>query len=214
MNVIAKPRFVMLMLAITVLASAASGYQSGSRKLFEGKTLKGWEGSEKWFRVEDGAIVGGSAKDALSQNEFLCTKEEYSDFELRLKFKLTGESVNGGIQIRSQRIPNNNEVSGYQADLGDSYWGSLYDESRRNKTLVKPDDKLIEKILKRDQWNDYRILCEGPRIRLYVNGKQTVDYTETDASIPLKGIIGLQIHAGKPSEARYKDIVIRTLTAE
>ena len=110
-----------------------------------------------------------------------------------------------------RRVPDNTEVSGFQADLGDGYWGSLYDGSRRNKTLVKPDDKHIEKVLKRGQWNDYRILCEGARVRLYMNGVQTADYTETDSSIPAHGIIGLQIHAGKPSEAWYKDIVIRPM---
>lgn len=57
---------------------------------------------------------------------------------LRLKFKVEGQGVNTGIQIRSQRIPNHFEVKGYQADLGDNYSGTLYDESRRNKILVAP----------------------------------------------------------------------------
>ena len=179
--------------------------------VFDGKSLAGWEGAEEVFRVIDGAIVGGSLQQPLARNEFLCTREEYADFELRLKFKLAGQGVNGGVQIRSQRIPNDHEVRGYQADLGDGYWGSLYDESRRNKILAAADPAMVKAALKRDDWNDYKIRCEGRRIRLWINGVATVDYFEDDESLPQSGIIGLQIHAGGPSTAAYKDLRIKKL---
>src|SRR5581483_4006279 len=118
---------------------------------------------------------------------------DYGDFELRAKFKVLGKGANAGIQFRSRRIPNHYEVKGYQADLGDGYWGSLYDESRRNKTLAQPKADELAKVLDHDGWNDYRILCQGRRIQLWINGFQTVDYTEPDASIEQTGIIGLQI---------------------
>lgn len=180
-------------------------------RIFDGKGFDGWEGDKNVFRIEDGAIVGGSLKEKVKRNEFLCTTKEYGDFELRLRFKLLGKGANGGIQIRSRRIPNNNEVSGYQADLGDGYWGSLYDESRRGKTLIAPDKAQVEKVLKREDWNEYRIRCEGRRIQLWINGFQTVDYTEKDEKIEQKGIIGMQIHGGPPTEAWYKDIAIKEL---
>jgi hypothetical protein len=69
----------------------------------------------------------------------------------------------------------------------------------------------LNKVLKRGDWNQYVIRCEGKRIRLSVNGLQTVDYTEPDETIPQHGIIGLQIHGGPPSEAWYKDITIEEL---
>jgi Domain of Unknown Function (DUF1080) len=178
--------------------------------IFDGKTLNGWEGDLKVFRVEEGAIVGGSLKAALGHNEFLTSTKEYADFELRLKVKLSGAaSANGGIQIRSRRVPNNTEMSGYQADMGQHYWGSLYDESRRNKTLAGPDPDELKKVLKPDDWNDYVIRCEGRHIQLWLNGLKTVDYTEPDEKLEQKGLIGLQIHGGPASEARYKDIEIR-----
>jgi hypothetical protein len=177
--------------------------------LFDGKTLEGWDGDKSVFRVEDGAIVGGSLKKALSHNEFLTFKKEFGDFELRLKVKLTGaDSANGGIQIRSRRIPNNHEMSGYQADMGQHYWASLYDESRRNKTLAAPDPEVLNKVLKRNDWNDYVIRCQGRHIRLWLNGMKTVDYTEPDEKLEQKGLIGLQIHGGPASEAWYKEIEI------
>ncbi len=189
----------------------------GPVALFDGKTFKGWEGNLEWFRIEDGAIVAGTMERAIPRNEFLCTTKEYSDFELRLRVKTIGENVNAGIQFRSRRIPNDNEVSGYQADIGGEIgeygvvWGSLYDESRRNRMLATADAREVAKVLKPGDWNEYVIRCEGNRIQLWLNGLQTVDYTETDDSIESAGIIGLQVHGGPPSETWYKDIVIREL---
>jgi hypothetical protein len=183
--------------------------------LFDGRTFTGWEGETKTtWRIQDGAIVGGSLSTQVPRNEFLTTTRSFGDFVLRAKFKLVGTEgfINGGVQIRSQRVKEPpNEMSGYQADLGDKYWGSLYDESRRNKTLVAPAAELIKEILKPGDWNDYEIRAEGPRIRLSINGRQTVDYTEADPKIPRDGLIGLQIHGGGKAEVWYKDITIEIL---
>jgi len=179
--------------------------------LFDGKTFSGWEGNLEVFRIEDGAIVGGSLTRDVARNEFLCTEKEYGDFELTLKFKLIGKGANAGVQFRTHRIPNHHEVSGYQADMGDGWWGCLYDESRRNKVLARADDKLMKRILKRDEWNEYTIRCVGKRIQLILNGEMTVDYTEEEADIEDRGVIALQIHGGGPSEAWYKDIEIKEL---
>lgn len=181
--------------------------------LFDGKTFDGWEGNLDHFRVEDGAIVAGTLEQASPRNEFLCTKKEYRDFELRLKVRLLGEaaSANAGIQIRSRRIPNHHEMIGYQADMGQHYWGCLYDESRRRKVLAQPSPEQLRQALKPSDWNDYVIRCVGPRIQLWLNGYQTVDYTEPDASIEQTGLIGLQVHAGPPTEAWYKDIKIKVI---
>ena len=179
--------------------------------LFDGKTAKGWDGDLSVFRMEQESVVGGQLKDRIPHNFFLAHEREFDDFELRLQFKLVGERTNAGVQIRSQRIPDHHEMIGYQADLGQNYWGALYDESRRRKVLARPDTAELNKVLKRDDWNDYRIRCEGPRIRLWINGLQTVDYTEQDSGIPLSGKIALQIHGGPPGEAWYRNIRVRPL---
>lgn len=183
--------------------------------LFDGKSFDGWEGDTKTtFRIEDGAIVGGSLKENVPRNEFLTTTKEYGDFELRLKFKVLGKGANAGVQIRSRRIPNHHEMIGYQADLGQGWYGSLYDESRRRTMLAQADPKVLAEALKPDDWNDYKIRCQGKQIQLWINGRQTVDYTEAEDKIEQRGLIGLQIHGGPPSEAWYKDIVIEELDAK
>lgn len=201
----------LLIVFLTCLPAAHGGE---TKSLFDGKTLAGWEGDTKnTWRVEDGAIVGGSLDEVVPRNEFLCTTARYGDFELKMKFKLQGDrdKANAGVQFRTKRIPKHHEVSGYQADVGQGYWGALYDESRRNRVLAAPDKKLLDKIVRYDDWNDYVIRCEGPRIRLWLNGELTVDYTEKEDQIPRTGIIGLQIHGGARAKALYKDIRIEEL---
>lgn len=185
-------------------------------RIFDGKTLKGWVGKKGVFRVEDKAIVAGNLKTKIPNNEFLCTKMKYSNFELRLQAKLIGEGKNAGIQFRSKRIPNHHEVIGYQADIGvsgkdHSIWGALYDESRRRKFLAEGDQEKLRKAVKPSGWNDFVIRCEGPRVQIWVNKVQTVDYTEKDIDIAASGLIGLQIHSGPPAEAWYRNIRIREL---
>jgi Domain of Unknown Function (DUF1080) len=203
-------------LAIAVSSGLPAGQAPAGRSavpIFDGKTFNGWEGDRQIFRIEDGAIVGGSLQNTIARNEFLCTTRAYGDFELRLKFKLLGgEAANAGVQFRTRRIPGDREVIGYQADLGQSYWGSLYDESRRKKTLEAPDPATIKGVVKLGDWNDYVIRAEGKRVQLWLNGVQTVDYTEQDPSVDASGVIAVQIHAGPPSEAWYKDITLLDLT--
>jgi hypothetical protein len=210
---------VMTAVAVSVLVTppvAAQAQPSTSQKptpLFDGKTLNGWEGDLKVFRVEDGAIVAGTLDNKIPRNEFLCTTATYRDFELRLKFKLLGgDNANAGVQFRTKRIPNNHEVSGYQADMGAGWWGALYDESRRNKVLIGPDQAKMKDVVRANDWNDYVIRAEGNHIQLWINGFQTVDFTETDPSVETSGIIAVQIHAGPPSQALYKDITLLDLS--
>ncbi|CAM4206874.1 DUF1080 domain-containing protein [Cytophagaceae bacterium 50C-KIRBA] len=183
--------------------------------LFDGKTFHGWEGDTlHTWRIENGMLMGGSLETTVPHNNFLCTKKIYSNFILKLKIKLTGDQgfINSGVQFRSQRLKDPAyEMIGYQADFGKDYWASLYDESRRNKTLVKPNDQEVLTWIKINDWNDYEIKAINHQIRLYINGHMSVDYTETDASIPQSGFIGIQIHGGGKAQVAVKDIRIQEL---
>ncbi len=182
--------------------------------MFDGKSFAGWEGNLESFRIQDRAVVAGNLSTSIPRNEFLCTQRRYADFELTLKVKVLGDGANAGIQFRSERIPDHHEVRGYQADIGKGWWGKLYDESRRSRVLAPPANaEGYSKHVKPNGWNDYRIRCQGRRIQLWLNGYPTVDFYEDDETIPREGIIGLQIHAGPPCEAWYKEIRIVELDA-
>jgi len=207
---------LLLVVAITLLAIPASAAdEPGFTPLFDGQTLAGWEGNQDIFRVESGAIVAGSLNDRVAHNEFLASTKDYGDFELRLKARLTGQGQNAGVQFRSQRVPDHFEMIGYQCDIGamqgKPIWGALYDESRRRKFLAEPDATKLSASLKDDDWNDLAIRCDGPHIQIWVNGLQTVDYTESDDAIPSRGKLGLQIHGGLPAQASYKELRLREL---
>jgi Domain of Unknown Function (DUF1080) len=164
--------------------------------LFNGKNLDGWEGNKNIWSVRDGVITAGNKTDKQPQNEFLSTVSSYKNYELELKFKIVGYGgfINAGIQLHSQRLADPaHEMTGFQADIGSDCMGSLYDESRRNKYLAQVDQKEVP--IKKD-WNTYRMVCKENTITLYINGKQTISYTEADSSVSMSGKIGLQIHGG------------------
>ena len=208
----------LLMSSVLVFTSLTLGSLQTAQEpvaLFDGRTFTGWEGDTKsTWRIQDGAIVGGSLSTQVPRNEFLTTTRSFGDFVLRVKFKFVGTEgfINGGVQIRSQPATKpTNEMVGYQCDLGEGWWGALYDESRRNKVLVKPDLEAVKKALKPGDWNEYLIRARGNRIQSAINGVNMIDYTEPDASIPQYGFIGLQVHGGGATEASYKEIAIQVL---
>lgn len=200
---------------LALLGGFVNSFAQKPRPLFDGKTFRGWEGDTlHTWRIEKGAMVGGSLTEKVPRNDFICTKRNYANFNLRLKVKLVANSgfVNAGIQFRSQRLTNPpHEMIGYQADVGPAYWGSLYDESRRNKTLVAPDSLVLSKLVKVNDWNDMEIRCVDGHIQIYLNGIQTVDYNEPETALPREGLIGLQVHGGGKVEVYYKDLIITEL---
>ena len=204
-------KVLILLLSIISIAAAAPA------PIFDGKSFDGWEGdTAKTWRIVDGAFVGGSLTEKVPHNQFLATKKRYRNFDLTLKFKLTGTEgfVNSGVQFRSERIEKPaHEMRGYQADIGEpEWWGCLYDESRRNKVIAKSDMAKVGPVIRKNDWNDYRIRCEGPRVQIWINGVQTVDYSEADPEIAkLDGHIAVQIHGGAKAEASFKDIQIEEL---
>ncbi len=116
---------------------------TGWTQIFDGKTLKGWNGSPDVWHVEDGAIVGVSSPEHPSGTTNIIWKGgEPANFELKVEMKLEGSGANGGIQYRSQYVPPTPEqlkkqkypkwnIRGYQADFdyGNTYTGQLYEQS-------------------------------------------------------------------------------------
>ena len=130
--------------------------------------------------MKDGVITAGSLTQKVPHNSFIATRRLFHNFDLRLKIRITGTEgfVNSGIQIRSVRVPDSHEMIGYQVDAGKGWWGKLYDESRRRKVIGESADaEAVNRAVKQDGWNDYRIRAEGTRIRSWINGVVALDFT-------------------------------------
>ncbi len=203
------------LLALALLLATGSRLIAATN-LFDGRTLDGWEGDPKRWRVQDGTLTGGSLTEKIPHNYFLATKRSFQNFDLRLKLKLTGVPntgmINSGVQIRSLRVPGSTEMSGFQVDAGDGWWGKMYDESRRNKVIAESADlAAVNAAVKPGEWNEYRIRTEGARIRSWINGVPALDYTESETGIAQDGNIAIQIHSGGMAQVQVKDVTIEEL---
>lgn len=202
---------------IMIATAAPAAVAADPILLFDGTSFAGWNGDTvKTWRIENGEIVAGSPDRAAPRNEFLATDKEFENFELTLEYRMDcTDGCNAGVQFRSQRVPNHHEVSGYQADIAPGITGGLYDESRRRRMLDTPPKELQAKALAlaMDGWNQYTIRADGHRIRLSINGVPLLDYTEVDGTIPLKGMIALQIHGGLKGTIRYRNLRITEIPA-
>lgn len=202
------------------------------KSIFDGKTLKGWEGKKEFWSVQDGAITGQTTKDNPTKgNTFLIWNDgKLGDFELKLKFKIVGG--NSGIQYRSEHV-GNFVVKGYQADIdtgGHRYMGILYGEKtgrgiicergqkmmidkdgKKKKTGETCDNKEFLASIKKEDWNDYTIIAKGNHLVHIINGKTTIDLTDNDPRQVAEGILAVQLHAGPPMKVQFKDIKLKVL---
>ena len=225
--------------ALAAQTALVFGAEEGFVEIFNGNDLTGWEGNPKLWSVKDGAITGQTtAENPAKGNTFLIwTNGKLADFELRCSFKLVpGDSkgfANSGIQYRSKVAnPANWVVHGYQADMeaGPTYTGILYEEGGRGivaqrgeKVVIGQDGKkqvtgsvgdaaAIEASIKKGDWNDYVIIAQGNHLQQFINGKQTIDVVdEEEAKRAMSGILALQLHAGPPMMAQFKNIRLKKL---
>jgi len=221
---------VFILALVTASSTSAEKSEKKSVSLFDGKSIEGWTvcGGVAKYTVKDGAIVGTTVEG--SPNTFLC-KGPYADFELQFEV-LCDVELNSGVQIRShvyekntpqpsnkKRIRPAGTVYGYQCEITNAakgVSGNFWDEARHTKWLDDLSDSTeAQKAFKDGEWNQYRIVAQGNRIRSWVNGVPCADFTDdTDAS----GFIGLQVHGIKkgagPYSVRWKNIKIRELKSK
>ena len=223
-------------LAAFVFAGQAVAAEKGFEKIFDGKTLKGWNGNPKFWSVKDGAITGQTTKENPTKgNTFIIWEGKTGNFDLRLDYKIIGG--NSGIQYRSFKAdgPDEWRIGGYQADFeaGDTFSGICYGErfrgilSLRGKktTLTVGDDgKLkkeveefakdadIAKAIKKEDWNSYRIVARNFNLTHYINDVKTTQVVDHDRKTRrADGLLALQLHAGPPMTVQFKNIRIKEL---
>lgn len=203
------------MLLFSAYSASGQGFEN-TKSIFNGKTMDGWitlpEKNQYLWKVRDSVLVGGDDVLKISENNYLYTTDHFEDFEFRCLFRLSGDSdiglINSGIQYRSQIIDGN--MVGYQADIGNGYWGDIYDEHRRGK-LVGGDMQTLKHLLRNDGWNSYVIRVKGDFHELYINGVKTNEYLEKDPMVSKIGLIGIQLHSGGNAKIEVRDITITDL---
>lgn len=200
-----------LALSFAVLAPAQNKLskeekKDGFRLLFDGKSLKGWEGDPELWRVENGEIVGSTDKKEIKTNQFLISTREYGDFEIRLEMKI--RNGNSGLQFRSTRMPDF-VVHGLQADAADkNWWGGVYDEKGKRGVMVNGWKDKAETVVKNGDWNEMILRCKGEDISIKINGLETATLKD---SVKLSGILAFQVHRGPGMEVRIRNVRLKEL---
>lgn len=205
----------------------------GFVSLFNGKDLTGWSqknGSAK-YTIEDGGIICGETAEG-SPNSFLCTEKEYGNFELTFDVKVD-DALNSGVQIRSKQkeAPKKEGAAKKKDDDGRVYGpqveieasgkngaeaGYVYGEATGRGWLVPKERLTPHSHFKDGQWNSYRIIANGPRFQVWINGTEIIDLTdEAIFETHPTGFIGLQVHSipkgAGPYQVRWKNIKIREI---
>jgi hypothetical protein len=216
---------------------------TGWRTLFNGADLDGWDGDPRLWSVRDGVIHGETTPEQKADgNTFLIAQDlVLEDFELELSFRCNATN-NSGIQYRSKHItegkPKNPWViRGYQHEIRNenklpNVSGFIYDEGGKRRRICQVGEQAewteagkrvtgqlidqagFKKLFRLDDWNDVRIVAEGNRLRHYLNGTLILDFTDDDAHASRQGLLALQLHAGAPMWAEYREIRVRPLPAE
>ena len=207
---------------------------TGFEMIFDGKSLKGWEGDTDYWRAENGEIIGEStAEKPLKLNTFLIWRGgQPKDFELKLEYRIN--STNSGIQYRSVELPEVGKyvLKGYQADIDfqNVYTGQLYEERGRGflalrgqMTCLQPGGKKkmianlrsgdeLKGLIKNNDWNQIHIIARGNVLTHLLNGQLMAEAIDDDDSgRALSGLIGFQMHVGQPMKVEFRNIWLKNL---
>jgi len=204
--------------------------------LFNGTNLDGWIGDPRLWSVRDGVIHGETTEtNAAKGNTFLIWQGgKPADFQMELSFRCNATN-NSGIQYRSKHITDSSAendwvVRGYQHELRNenkypNVSSFIYDEGGKRGRICLTGEKArwnangkeslgeflnqenFMQLMKVDDWNDVKIVAKGNHIEHYLNGQLVLDFTDNDPKLTLlEGVIALQLHAGKPMFAEFKNI--------
>jgi mono/diheme cytochrome c family protein len=184
---------------VTYLASPVQvprlATSANAAEFFDGRNLAGWHGDASLWSVESGEIVGRGVD--LDHNSFLKSDLELRDFRLSLEVRLVRNEGNSGVQFRTRELAGEG-VRGYQADIGEAWWGCLYEEEGRGM-LARPPGPAPVRL---DGWNRYEIRAEEHHVRTWLNGEPCIDLADPEGA--LAGIVALQVHAGGSTEVRFR----------
>jgi hypothetical protein len=209
-----------------------TGDEAGFKPLFDGKSLDGWEGDPKYWRIEEGSLVGEVTPETLLQsNTFVIWRGGTpKDFELKVDYRITAAG-NSGINYRSVMVPNTRfALRGYQCDIDgrNAYTGNNYEERGRlflalrgqmthvvggRKPIVLSslgDNKELGAFVTTD-WNAVHLTIRGNQLVHTVNGHVMSIVVDDDApNRTSEGLLGVQVHVGPPMKVEYRNFRLKT----
>jgi len=223
-SLVAATTCMALLTASLTLSAAAPDTTMIS--LFNGTDLTGWHNPYEWGQAD---VVDGEVHLTANKKFFLVTDKPYANFVFEGEILLPAGQANSGFMFRCHA--EKNRVYGYQAEVdgSDRRWsGGLYDEGRRQwlwpsqsgrttepKALEHEEESkaffgqdAIRNAFKRNDWNLYRITCEGDHLVIEVNGVKITDYHD---SMDAAGYIAIQHHGEKGQTYRFRNLKIREL---
>ncbi len=208
--------------------------RAGFEPIFDGTTLKNWDGDPQFWRAENGTIIGeSSAEKPVKVNTFLIYRGSMpGDFELKVDLKMN--STNTGIQYRSIELPEVGKwiLKGYQADMdfNNQFTGLLYEE--RGRAFLAPRGQMVhigadgkkrvvanlrnpdelKAAIKQNDWNTYHIIARGNRLTHIINGHLFSEAIDDEAGKrSMGGLLGFQMHVGPPMKLELRNIHLKNL---
>ncbi|MFN7736076.1 MAG: DUF1080 domain-containing protein [Pirellula sp.] len=165
-------------------------------RLFDGQSMIGWKNtSSADWAVKDGELVANVGDPGL-----LVTQVRFSDYEIELEY-FASEQTNSGLFLRTPEQPTDPAKDCYELNIAppDNPFptGSLVARAKVNESIDEPNG---------GQWNTLHALVDQNRIQAWVNGQQSVDYTDDSGLV--SGRIGLQFREGP---IRFRNIRIRPI---
>jgi Domain of Unknown Function (DUF1080) len=215
-----------------------AGDEPGFKSIFDGKTLTGWDGDPKYWRVSESCMVGEiTLETIIKSNTFIIWRGGApADFELKVEYRITSGG-NSGINYRSLVVPdkitptNQFAMRGYQCDIDgqNRYTGNNYEEKGRlflavrgqvtRVTGIRPptvisilgENKDLAALITKD-WNSIHLVVRGNILMHSVNGHlMSVTIDDDIPNRALKGLIGVQVHVGGPMKVEYRNWRLKNL---
>ncbi len=224
-------------LAQQVMPTAAPHDETGFESIFDGKTLTDWEGDPKYWRVENGTLVGEVTPETLlKQNSFIIWRGGTTrDFELKVEYRISSKG-NSGVNYRSEEIAGQPyAMRGYQADIDGAqrYTGQNYEEKGRTFLALRGDISRVDTdgkariigsvgdktalaaTVKNEEWNEYHLIARGNVLTHLLNGHvMSVVIDDDPAHRKFDGLLGVQVHVGPPMKIEYRHFRLKRLAPE
>ena len=224
---------IMFMMSITQ-SCTSQNKDDGFVKIFDGKTLNGWDADTSFWRVENGVVIGQVVPEKpLKTNTFLIWKGgQPADFEFKAEYRISPEG-NSGVQYRSEELKDiRYALKGYQADIdgADQYTGQNYEERGRGflamrgqKVVLKANEKPVvtgtvgnsdslKALIKKGDWNEIHIIAKGNKMQHFINGVLMSEAVDEDtANSKSSGVLGMQVHVMPKMKVEYRNILLKKL---